>query len=89
MTLPSLRPYVQTRWSCAACGFFETWTTTVIHSFRCLKCGHPAYKMPGESCSGFTSRSLPFVNKPRKDKTLEAEYTFSEKATTIQRRKRN
>lgn len=90
MTQPALRPFVQQRWACHQCGYFESWTAKPLKIVTCVQCKQPAESMGGENCSGVTARDLPFFTKPRGGvKTFEAEYTFSERATSIQRRKRN
>jgi hypothetical protein len=90
MTQEHLNPCFQTRWACHKCGFFESWTSDLVAALICFKCKQPAYQMPNETCKVMTSRALPFYSRPRGNtKTFEAEYTFSERATSIQRRKRN
>src|ERR1700740_3394024 len=90
MIQPTLTPFIHRRWPCHKCGFFESWTDKPLTFLFCFNCKQRAFQMPNEMCKVMTARTLPFVSKPRGNtKTFEAEYTFSERATAIQRRKRN
>lgn len=89
MSQPELRSCTVIRWLCFRCGYFETYTEISVSSMVCLQCGDPAEEQAGESCSGKTSRPLPYSTRPRQIKAAEPEYTFSDKATVYQKRRRN
>ena len=57
--------YVLTRWCCVACGWFERGDIIPPHVSNCPNCGSEA--ILDMKCSGETTRTLPFISKPRKE----------------------
>jgi hypothetical protein len=85
----TLNSYFLNRWVCETHGYFEVGSATPARAVKCPECDKPAKKRVGENCTGKTVRDLPFVTKPRPVATADTQFTFSEKATCVQKIRRH